>query len=107
MFGGVHKTNVVGLPWFRREDWPALRKLFVDADKLHPKWEGWHGAAMTIEHGLRQDGHHVVRAEIRPRPFAAWCRALGIPRDAQARTRWANDAAEREARQQSKPALYA
>jgi len=29
------KAQIVGLPWYRQEDWPLLRKLFVGADKLH------------------------------------------------------------------------
>ena len=95
------KAQIVGVPWYRREDWPLLRRLFVDADKLHGRWEDWQAAAVTGEYLMRQDGHRVVRAEIRPKPFAAWCKALGIPADARARARWANDAAEREARQQS------
>lgn len=94
------RIEAVGIPWFRREDWPTLREVFVDADKLHAKWDDWQRAAIDLEYRIKQSGKRVVRAEIRPEPFAAWCAKLGIPVDAAARTRWANEAAYREGRQQ-------
>lgn len=97
----VAPVGLIGLPWYRREDWPALRALFVDADLLHTKWEDWQRAAVTVEYELRQRGKHVVRAVIRPEPFAAWCTNLGIAPDAKARNRWASEAAYRETRQQN------
>ena len=97
----VAPVEFVGMPWYRREDWPALRALFVDADQLHAKWEDWQRAAITGEYQLRQSGKRVVRAEIRPEAFAAWCAKLGIVADGTARNRWASDAAYRESRQQN------
>ena len=41
------KIAVVGMAWYRQEDWPALRELFVDADKLHTKWEDWQRIATS------------------------------------------------------------
>lgn len=96
MFGGLQKVMIVGLPWFRREDWPALRALFVDADTLHAEWEDWQQSATKVEAQIRASGQRVVRAELRPEAFAAYCSTLGIPTDAEARLLWANEAAERD-----------
>jgi len=97
----VAPVEIIGLSWYRREDWLTLRELFVDAHLLHTKWEDWQRAAVTVEYELRQRGKRVVRAEIRPEPFAAWCTNLGIAPDASARNRWASEAAYRETRQQN------
>ncbi len=88
------RIEILGIPWFRREDWPALRA--PDRDDLHAKWDDWQRAAVGLEYKLKQSGKRVVRAEIRPEPFAAWCRGP----DSAARTRWANEVAMCEARQQ-------
>ena len=39
----------------------------------------------------RRAGHRVVRVEIEPGEFAAWCSALKVAPDAQARMRYANE----------------
>ena len=99
------KIAVVGMAWYRQEDWPALRELFVDADKLHTKWEDWQRSAVIGEHQARQKGQRVVRVEIRPALFAEWCSILGIPTDAAARARWVKEVTVRQVRQKTRSPL--
>ena len=99
MSGPTQRTEVIGIPWYRRENYPDLRALFTDADLLHETWREWFIAASAEEDRLQKEGKHVVRTEIRPEPFAAWCRGLGIQPDASARARWANEIAMRGAKQ--------
>jgi hypothetical protein len=44
----VVKISVVGLPWYRKEDYLQLRALFVDGARLHEAYAGWL-AAMIVE----------------------------------------------------------
>lgn len=92
---------MVGMPWYRREDWAALRELLVDAHKLQATWEDWHRNAASCERLMTISGYHIVRALIRPKPFALWCETLGIPTDSAARTRWSDEVALRKGRLQS------
>lgn len=94
-------VEIAVLLWYRREDWPALHELFVDADLLHSTWDEWQREAAKGELSLQQSGKLVIRAEIRPEPFAAWCANLGIAANAMARKRWASGPAYRETRQQN------
>ena len=31
----------VGVAWYREADWPRVKELFPDADKLHDSYAGW------------------------------------------------------------------
>lgn len=87
---------IVGIAWYRRGDWPELRALFTDADKLPLTWEDWERRAAALEQSLKTQGKRVVRSEIRPRSFAEWCTRTGRQPDAQARMAWSNERAMAE-----------
>jgi hypothetical protein len=87
------KVEAIGMPWFREEDFDALRAMFTDGSKLHKTFAEWSAAATNGEAQLRNRGWMVVRAEVRPRPFARWCRARGLAPDAPARTAFASEVA--------------
>jgi hypothetical protein len=80
--------QVVGLPWYHRDDYPALLLVFSDPDKLP-----WLEHAEGLEKQLQAAGFLVARAWIRPAPFAAWCRERDISPDQQARLEFANETA--------------
>jgi hypothetical protein len=85
--------QVVGLPWYHRDDYPALLLVFSDPDKLPKTFDAWLEHAEGLERQLRTAGFVVARAWIRPAPFAAWCREKDILPDQQARLEFANEAA--------------
>jgi hypothetical protein len=89
------QVGMTGMVWYRKEDWDALRKLFTDADRLHTTYEGWRAAAERGERTMTQQGHRVVRAEIRPVEFAAWCKQKGMQPNAAARNAFSNEVAHR------------
>jgi len=33
------EISAIGIPWYRREDFAALRELFVDGNDLHDKFD--------------------------------------------------------------------
>ena len=85
------KISVVGLPWYRKEHYLQLRALFVDGVRLHETYAGWLAAARATETHLVTQGHRVVRVEIEPDEFVAWCSGHDATPDAQARTRYASE----------------
>lgn len=87
---------VVGIPWYRREDWERLMEIFEDADILHDTFEDWRKDAGNTEGSLRRQGQIVVRAYIDPEAFPDWCRAKGVGIDAQARAQFASETASGE-----------
>lgn len=92
------RAAIVGIAWYRREDWDALRALFVDADVLPDTWDAWLSRAREIEQQVGRDGRRAVRAEIRPEAFRTWCADNGHALDAKGRMAFANAAALAEYR---------
>ena len=68
---------VVGAYWINEEDYPALLKLFDDGHRMPPSWKEWLKIAKEMEQGLVAYGHVVMRVNINPNTFPAWCAAHG------------------------------
>lgn len=81
--------RVTGMPWFRREDFPRIKSLMEDGQRLHRTWEEWHAAAQKGEQSLQAQGHVVHRAVLLPDEFVAWCAARGIGLNAKSRMHFA------------------
>jgi hypothetical protein len=84
---------VTALPWYARRDYPALLKLFRDADKLPATYDAWLDRAERVERQFKRAGFGVARIWIRPVPFAAWCRVRNVSPAQAARLIFANEAA--------------
>lgn len=84
------KPQIVGMAWFKRAHYSALRAMFKDGHKLHRTYDEWLAAAERGEQRLRADGIRVVRVDIDPDDFPIWCKAQGLKLDAEARIAIAN-----------------
>ncbi len=84
------QDSTVGIPWYRREEFQELRALFADGHKLHETFDEWLVSAERLEAHLRRSGQPVVRAELRPAAFVAWCGQRGLRLDAHARSEYAS-----------------
>lgn len=87
------KVSVVGIPWYREEDFVALRALFADGEKLHKTYGEWLAAALRLEEGFKERGMLSIRALIVPKEFRAWCDARELPLNAHARGEYASECA--------------
>jgi hypothetical protein len=86
---------VSALPWYARDDYPALLRLFRDPDKLPTTYDAWLDRAERVERQFQKAGFAVARIWIRPVPFAAWCKERNVSPDQRARLTFANEAARR------------
>jgi len=82
---------VVGIVWYRPEDWVALKSILVDSDTLDDSYQDWLKGAEEVEQRLRREGHIVERVRINPRTFPGWCTLKGLRTDANARTEYATE----------------
>ena len=89
----------VGIPWFKREDYPRILEIMTDAHGLHETYDGWREAAEALERRMSSEGHIAVRAEINPDEFLGWCRANGLKADSKARARFASWVASRRVKE--------
>jgi hypothetical protein len=85
----VPPPRMIGLAWFKKEDYPALRALFVDRDNMHDTWEEWSENAEKLASGIRAQGGTVERVELDPASFSAWCKANGKATDSKGRSQFA------------------
>lgn len=84
-----YPIRVVGIAWFRREDYPTLLKIFEDADKFAATWDEWIKRAEKAEKRLKDEGHMTERVYIDPDTFPSWCRKEGLGIGADARHKFA------------------
>jgi hypothetical protein len=82
-------SGVIGLAWFRREDYPRLLKIFEDAHEMHDTWDEWEDSAKKVEKRFKAEGCVVERVFIDPETFPDWCRTAGVGVIASARSRFA------------------
>ena len=83
--------RVVGVVWYREADWPRLRALFADADKLPDTYAEWLASAEGLLAQLRRDRIPAQRVPLDPDTFSSWCAARGLAPDAQARSQYASE----------------
>jgi hypothetical protein len=87
-------VRTIGLPWYDRADYPAVRSIMADPHVLAPTYDQWLSAALNNESVAQQAGLRVVRVPIRPDSFTRWCDERGLALDGGARTRYAQHMAQ-------------
>jgi hypothetical protein len=84
--------RVVALPWYQRDDYPALLKLFSDPHMLPETYDAWLERTEGVELQFQKAGFAVARIWIHPLPFAAWCKERNVSPDQRARLTFVNEA---------------
>jgi hypothetical protein len=90
-------SYVVGLAWYRPEDWRTLKAMVPDGEEFHDTYAEWLAQGEMVERRLRKEGHTVKRIDIDPIVLRAWCLLNGLPMDADARTQYASERVRLEA----------
>ena len=86
---------VVGVYWIDEGDYPALRNIFDDGNKMPLTWKEWLKMAEEMKRGLESYGHVVMRVRIDPHTFSDWCATQGVGSSREARKRFAAAVKER------------
>jgi hypothetical protein len=85
---------VIGVYWIEEEDYPAVRGIFDDGDKMPLAWKDWLKMAEEMKRGLESYGHIVMRVRIEPRTFSDWCARHDIGSSCEARKRFVAEAVQ-------------
>jgi hypothetical protein len=78
----------VGVYWIDEEDYPTIRELFEDGNKMPLTWQEWLKMAEEMKRGLESYGHVVMRVRVDPHVFSEWCAVQGIGPSREARKRF-------------------
>ena len=66
---------LVGIAWYRPEQWLALKEFSEDREKMDPTYEIWRRGAQKAMRGLRKEGQEVERVDFDLVEFKVWCSA--------------------------------
>jgi len=80
--------NMIGVAWYRREDYDELRAWFDDGDSLPDTYEEWRKKALQTYEYLADQGHTLDKVFLERESFDAWCKSRGVRPTAAARTQF-------------------
>lgn len=76
---------ILGIAWYRREEWSHLLEIAADRDELEDIYEEWlHNAEMRL-HEMTEVGINAMRVYINVDELQDWCIGNGRPVDGNAR----------------------
>ena len=78
-------ASILGIAWYKREEWPHLLEISADRDELEDTYEEWLHNAETRLHGKAEAGIYVMRVYINLDELQDWCIVQGRPLDGRAR----------------------
>lgn len=76
---------VLGVAWYRKEQWGRLLEISEDRDRLEETYEAWEASARASLPKLRRQGIIPRRVDIDVEELLRWCQSEGRPVDASAR----------------------
>lgn len=91
----MNSVSIVGMVWYKPENFDRLMALFEDGQKLHRTYEHWLRDAERGRDHFQNLGMRVICVDIDPDEFPKWCSANGMKLNAAARNRFANEVAAR------------
>jgi hypothetical protein len=80
---------VLGIAWYRPDQYGLLRALAADAHIMTHTHVEWEAGAMKLMNDLRQQGLDARRVDVDVNEMAAWCQRQGKPFDSAARSIYA------------------
>lgn len=76
---------IVGIAWYRADQYALLRALAVDGESMADTHEQWLAEVTRTMDGLNQQGVKARRVDVDIKDLAAWCEERGRPMDGSAR----------------------
>ena len=83
---------MVGVTWYKREDYDALKRLYKDGDAISDTFDEWQREADRVMEELKGKGLVFEKVYLDPDTFPAWCADKGLEMDATARSQYATEA---------------
>ena len=80
---------IIGVAWYRPEQWSRLVEICADADALDESYEGWLRNATARFAELTAAGFSLQRVDVDVERLLAWCVVQGRPVDNTARSEYA------------------
>jgi len=72
-----NKQIVLGIAWYRLDQWEDLKKFCDDRDELEDTYEIWRRGAEKAFRDIRRSGQSAVKIDFDLVEFKMWCSATG------------------------------
>jgi hypothetical protein len=82
---------VMGVAWYRREEWPKLLAAAADRGQLEDTYDEWLLSAEQLLSQLSAKGIELKKVDIDVDALIAWCRDKQLPLDGEARSRYVSE----------------
>jgi hypothetical protein len=81
--------TVIGMAWYRPDQWERLRQVSMDADELETTYEEWVAVASARFAELKSQGAHVEKVDMDVEEWVQWCFEHHKPLNADSRSEFA------------------
>ena len=82
---------VLGVGWYRPEQWALLLAQSVDRDELESTHAEWLASAEASLDKIRAAGPNPIKIDVDVEDMITWCGKQGIPLDGNARAQYIAD----------------
>lgn len=76
---------VVGVAWYREEDWPRVKRQFPDADELHDSYAEWLASARDAMKAIERSSARAEPLVVNLDDLFGWCLIRGREPNAESR----------------------
>ena len=88
--------DVIGIAWYRREDFDWWQATAEDRDVFDDTYEEWLERARRTCREMLGRGTAIERVDLDPKEFTEWCRSQDIKMNGEARSRFAAEYVRRK-----------
>jgi len=88
---GSEEAVVMGVAWYRPEQWERLREISEDWDKLETTYEDWKRNAERALREMRKAGMYPEKIDIDVEDLLHWCNEQNRPIDSNARVQYTTE----------------
>ena len=85
------KSNVIGVAWYRCEQWPRLREISTDGSDLEDSYDNWLVHVTEAFQRMRNEGLDPVKVDVDTEELLAWCRSRNLPVSAKSRAEYVTE----------------
>lgn len=79
---------VIGVAWYRRDQWQRLLEIAEDADELSETYESWLSEAEKAIRLMAAENVFLEKVDVDVEEILAWCNARDLPVDSKARSNY-------------------
>ena len=91
-----YREVIVGIAWYRPEQWSMLRALSSDPEVLETTHAEWLSVVTKTMEDLRQQGILVKKIDVDVQELGAWCQSHDRVMDGGARATYVTEKMKRE-----------